>query len=84
MDDELDEGRVDDLAYARAWPQQVAQGQHGPQERHAQHRRHLQARVLPSVTGHLAEPHRVEELLAVGLCHELDVRMWWGRDTEGE
>ena len=74
MDDELDEGSVDELAHTGAWRQQVAQRQHRPQHRHAQHRGHLQTRVLSPVARRLAEPHRVQELLAVGLGHELTER----------
>lgn len=72
VDDELDEGRVDDLAHAGARHQQVADGEQRPEEGHAQHGGDLQAGVLPSVAGRLAEPHGVEELLAVGLSHKLD------------
>lgn len=71
VDDELDEGRVDDLAHAGARHQQVADGQQRPEQRHAQHRGDLQAGVLAPVAGRLAEPHGVEELLAVGLSHKL-------------
>lgn len=72
MDDELDEGCVDDLSYAGARHQQVADGEQRPEERHAQHGGDLQAGVLASVAGRLAEPHGVKKLLAVGLSHKLD------------
>lgn len=75
VDDELDEGRVDDLAHAGARHQQVADGQQRPQEGDAQHGGDLQAGVLAPVAGRLAEPHGVEELLAVGLGHKLDGEM---------
>lgn len=71
MDDELDEGRVDDLAHAGARHQKVADGEQRPEHRHAQHRGHLQTRVFAAVAGRLSEPDGVEELLAVGLSHEL-------------
>lgn len=73
--DELDEGRVDDMAHAGARYHQVAQGEQRPQHRHAQYRGHLQTRVFTPVAGRLAEPDCVEELLAVGLGHKLE---GWG------
>ena len=76
VDDELDERRVDDLAHARAWHQQVARGQQRPQNGHAEHRGHFQTRVLAPVARRLAEPDRVEELLAVGLGDKLGSRRW--------
>lgn len=75
VDDELDEGRVDDLAHAGARHQQVADGEQRPEDGHAQHGGDLQAGVLAPVAGRLAEPHGVEELLAVGLSHKLDGEM---------
>lgn len=74
MDDELDEGRVDDLAHAGARHQKVADGQERPKHGHAQHRGHLQTGVLAPVTGRLPEPDGVEELLTVGLSHKLQKR----------
>ena len=71
VDDELDERRVDDLADAPPRHQQVAHGQQRPQHGHAEHRGHFQTRVLAPVARRLAEPDRVEELLAVGLGDEL-------------
>lgn len=75
VDDELDEGRVDDLAHAGARHQQVAEGEQRPEDGHAQHGGDLQAGVLAPVACRLAEPHGVEELLAVGLSHKLDGEM---------
>lgn len=65
MDDEFDEGRVDELAHAGARHQEVADGEQRPQHRHAQHRGHLQAGVFAPVARRLAEPDGVEELLTV-------------------
>lgn len=72
VDDEFDEGRVDELAHAGAGHQEVADGEQRPQHGHAQHRGHLQAGVLASVARRLAKPDGVEELLTVGLGHELE------------
>lgn len=41
VDDELDEGRVDDLAHTGAWRQKVTDRKQRPKHRHAQHRGHL-------------------------------------------
>lgn len=82
VDDELDEGRVDDLTHAGARKQKVADGEQRPQHGHAQHGGHLQTRVLAPVAGRLAEPDRVEELLTVGLGHEL-LKGASGQDNSG-
>lgn len=72
MDDELHEGRVDDVSHAGTWSEQVAHGEQRPKHSNTQHRQQLQSRVLTPVTRHLAKPHRVQELLTVRLCHELN------------
>lgn len=76
VDDELDEWRVDDLAHARAWHQQVAHRQQRPQHGNTQHRGHLETCVLAPIARRLTKPHSVEELLAVGLSHKLRSAMW--------
>lgn len=72
VDDELDKGRVDDLAHAGARHQKVADGEQRPKHCHAQHRGYLQTGVFAAVAGRLAEPDGVEELLTVGLSHKLE------------
>lgn len=72
MDDELDKGRVDDLAHAGARHQKVADGEQRPKHCHAQHCGYLQTGVLAAVAGRLSEPDGVEELLTVGLSHKLE------------
>lgn len=65
VDDEFDEGRVDELAHAGARHQEVADREKRPQHGHAQDRGHLQAGVFAPVARRLAEPDGVEELLTV-------------------
>lgn len=71
VDDELDEGRVDDLTHTWAWNQKVADGEQRPEHGYAQNSGHLQTGVFPPVTGRFSEPHGVEKLLTVGLSHKL-------------
>ncbi len=71
MDDELDKRCVDDLAHSRTGSQKVTEGQQRPHQHHAQNRQDLQACVLAAVARHLTKPHRVQELLTVGLGNKL-------------
>lgn len=72
MDDEFDEGCVDDLAHTGAWHQKVADRKQRPKHGHTQHRGHLQTGVFAPVAGRLSKPDGVEELLTVGLSHKLE------------
>lgn len=70
--DELDEGLPDEQAQRALWGDQVAHGEDREQEPDDEARHHLHGPVSPPPARELVVPARGQQLLAVGLGHELD------------
>lgn len=69
--DELDEGLPDEQAQRALWGDQVAHGEDREQEPDDEARHHLHGPVSPPPARELVVPARGQQLLAVGLGHEL-------------